>query len=183
MAGGHDLNAEPFGLMLDQIDQETEPRRVNAVLDLLDEVQRGRLGAEQRREDCQEPERAIRSTQGRNAPPVLLHQSQEDSTRRVLIEEQVIHVHRGELADPLQEDLLPGGIRADGGQNGGEVFALIAECRLTRAGRGSASGQATDPGTGSLSAHEARSERVLLLPGRLLQCPRRPGTGWAHSGG
>ena len=108
MAGSHDLNAAPFGLMLDQIDQETEPRRVNAVLDLLDEVQRGRLGAEQRREDRQEPERAVRGTQGRDTPPVLLHQSQEQSTRRVLIEAQVIHVHRGELADPRQEHFFLG---------------------------------------------------------------------------
>ena len=85
-------------------------------------------------EDRQEPERPIRSTQGRNAPAVLLHESQEDSTRRVLIEKQVIHVHRGQLADPLQEHFLLGGILADRGQNRREILALITEDRMTREG-------------------------------------------------
>ena len=134
MAGSHDLNSESLGLMLDQIDQETEPRRVNAVLDFLDEVKRRRRGAEQRGKDCQEPKRAIRCTQSRDAPPVLFHQSQEQSTCGISIEYQVIHVHWSELTNPLQEDLLHGSIGTDGGQHGGEVFTLIPECRLPRRG-------------------------------------------------
>src|SRR5271157_398234 len=134
MTGGHNLNAAALGLALDQIDQEAESRRVNPIFQLLDKVERGRSRAEQCSEDSDKPKRAIRSTQGRNVPSVLLLQSQKDSTSHVLIEKKVIHVHGLELADPLQENFLPGRIRAGGGQDGGQVLALITKYRLTGLG-------------------------------------------------
>ena len=64
MTGRHNLNAPAFGLALDQIHQEAESRRMNPIFQLLDEVERGRGGTEQGREDARNrsvPSEALRA--------------------------------------------------------------------------------------------------------------------------
>ena len=135
-----------FGLMLDEIDQESESRRVNTVFDLLDEVQRGRLGTDTARGS---PGTGV-FRRNLKAETLLLSfsTSLSDSARRVSVETQVSNVACTPTPGEPPSWSHPQDNR---GQNGREVFALIAEYSMLRAEMESASGRATGPGNGSLS--------------------------------
>ena len=163
MAGGHNLNAPALGLALDQIDQEAESRRVNPIFQLLDEVERGGLGAEQRGEDCRgteacHPKHSGPRRSARPSPPIS---AGFDLPR--LDRNRGHQRPSGSACGPT-----PGGLpswRHPHRSRPGRKRGSHPDHRVLSApaGRGSASGSATDPGTGRLSAHEERSERVLLL--------------------
>ena len=91
------------GLVLNQVDQQSELRGVNSVLQVLDDIDRCRLGTEQRGEEAKEPERPIRDAQRGDAPAALRDQTQEEAAGGVLVEDKVIDVHCRQLADPLQQ--------------------------------------------------------------------------------
>ena len=72
MSGGHYLNVVLSGLLFDQFEQEPLPCRVNAGIDLLEEIQALGVFAEQYSQHGEKTQRAVRRAISRYLSAVCL---------------------------------------------------------------------------------------------------------------
>jgi hypothetical protein len=100
---GHHLNAPAAALLLDELHEQVHPRGMDAVLDLLEEVEPGGVRVEQRREGGEESERAVRGAVGRYLAPPLLDELDQDAAGKILRKVEVDNVERREGSESLEK--------------------------------------------------------------------------------
>ena len=132
----HHLNATIRSLFLDQVQQEPEPRRMDAGVHLLEEVEAGRVLSEQGSQYGEKAQRPVRSTVGGQLSPIPLANGQMNSTAGIPGKRQVRNVHGCKLGHPFGQNLLALLVVADFLQSRRQVLSSVSQnCLAGECGR------------------------------------------------
>ncbi len=168
VCGRHDLGIALLGLTFDQVEQQAQPSRMNAVVDLLEHVEARRTASEQGGQHGEKPQCAVGCGPGRDHSAIAFPEGELQAPRRgVRSELELLHVHRTQFPSPAGQ--RPGAVRigADFPQYRGKILAAVAQHRLPGEG-----GLPHAPGRQVEKPHAGEGSEHAL--GALLVAPHDP---------